>query len=74
MPELEGAAEILLGTWLRRPGDRVAAGDVVAEAQTDKVNVEIESPVTGVVEELLVPEGATVSPATVLAKVRQDSS
>ena len=73
VPELEGASEITLGTWLKAPGDRVAAGEPVAEALTDKVNAEIESPFAGVIEELLVPEGAEVASGQPIARVRADT-
>lgn len=71
MPQLEGADEITLGTWRLAPGDRVGAGDVIAEALTDKVNVEIESPHTGRIEELLVAEGASVRSGDVIARIRR---
>jgi pyruvate/2-oxoglutarate dehydrogenase complex dihydrolipoamide acyltransferase (E2) component len=70
VPDLEGATEITLGTWLKRPGDRVEVGDAVAEALTDKVNAEIESPVSGVIEEVLVEEGASVESGQPIARVR----
>lgn len=72
VPELEGATEITLGSWLKAPGDRVSAGEAVAEALTDKVNAEIESPIAGVIEELLVPEGAEVASGQPIARVRAD--
>jgi pyruvate dehydrogenase E1 component beta subunit len=42
--------------WLKRPGDEIAAGEVIAEAMTEKANVEVESPVAGALEEILVEE------------------
>ncbi len=72
VPELEGASEITLGSWLKAAGDRVEVGEPVAEALTDKVNAEIESPVAGVIEELLVAEGAGVTSGQPIARVRTD--
>jgi pyruvate/2-oxoglutarate dehydrogenase complex dihydrolipoamide acyltransferase (E2) component len=72
VPDLEGATEITLGSWLKHAGDRVEEGDAVAEALTDKVNAEIESPVSGVIEELLVEEGAAVESGQPIARVRSD--
>jgi 2-oxoglutarate dehydrogenase E2 component (dihydrolipoamide succinyltransferase) len=70
VPDLEGATEITLGSWLKRAGDHVAAGEPVAEALTDKVNAEIESPVSGVIDELLVEEGTAVESGQPIARVR----
>ncbi len=70
VPGLEGAADVTLGAWLRQVGDQVVAGDAVAEALTDKVNAEIESPYSGVVEELLVDVGAAIQPGQPIARVR----
>ena len=70
VPELEGAAEVTLGAWLRKAGDQVEAVEPVAEALTDKVNAEIESPYSGVVEELLVEEGGPISPGQPIARIR----
>lgn len=69
VPELEGATEVLLGSVLIRPGQRVEAGQPVAEVQTDKVNAEVESPLSGTVAEVLLEEGATVKPGDVIARL-----
>ena len=44
--------------------------EVVAEVETDKTSVLIPSPVAGVIEELLVEDGATVQPGKELAKIK----
>ena len=70
LPTIEGAqSEIVVAAWLKQPGDSVRAGEIVAEVSTDKVNVEIASPVTGVLEAILAGEGATVVEGTLLARV-----
>ncbi len=46
--------------WLRKEGETVQKGDVLAEIETDKATVEVEAPVGGVVRRLLVEEGAVV--------------
>jgi len=70
LPMIEGAqSEIVVAAWLKQPGDSVRAGEIVAEVSTDKVNVEIASPVSGVLEAILVGEGATVVEGTPLARV-----
>src|SRR5436305_2313761 len=52
--------ECLVSRWLKRKGDRVAAGDVVAEIETDKATFEVTSPVEGVLLESFFDEGALV--------------
>ncbi|GER88799.1 dihydrolipoamide acetyltransferase component of pyruvate dehydrogenase complex [Dictyobacter vulcani] len=45
--------------WLKKPGDEVKKGEIVAEVETDKANMEIESFSAGVLEQILVAEGET---------------
>jgi 2-oxoisovalerate dehydrogenase E2 component (dihydrolipoyl transacylase) len=60
LPQLgESIHEGTIARWLKRPGDRVEKYEPLAEITTDKVNVEMPSPVGGVLVELLVPEGET---------------
>jgi pyruvate dehydrogenase E1 component subunit beta len=47
-----------LAKWLKREGDAVAAGDVLAEIETDKATMEIEAIDDGILGRVLVPEGA----------------
>ena len=47
-----------LAKWLKREGDAVAAGEVLAEIETDKATMEIEAVDEGVLGRILVPEGA----------------
>jgi 2-oxoglutarate dehydrogenase E2 component (dihydrolipoamide succinyltransferase) len=69
MPDLQGAEEITVGAWSKRRGDRVAEGETLMEAHTDKVNAEIPSPVAGVVEELLLEVGDSVRPGQPIARI-----
>ncbi|MDR7512904.1 MAG: biotin/lipoyl-containing protein, partial [Armatimonadota bacterium] len=60
LPQLgESIHEGTIARWLKRPGDRVEKYEPLAEIITDKVNVEMPSPLGGVLVELLVPEGET---------------
>ncbi|KPH87778.1 pyruvate dehydrogenase complex E1 component subunit beta [Komagataeibacter intermedius] len=43
--------------WLRRPGEAIAAGDVIAEIETDKATMEVEAVDEGVLGRILIPEG-----------------
>ena len=47
--------------WIKQQGDRVEKGDALLEVETDKVNVEIESPESGILEEIRVQEGETIA-------------
>ncbi|HVF98520.1 MAG TPA: dihydrolipoamide acetyltransferase family protein, partial [Chloroflexia bacterium] len=65
MPQLgESVTEGTIGKWLKQPGDAVEKYESIAEVITDKVNAEIPSPVSGVIRELKVEEGATVPVGT----------
>ena len=46
--------------WIKQEGDQVAKGESLAEVETDKVNIEIESFASGVLRKILVPEGESV--------------
>ena len=65
----ESVTEGVIGSWLKRVGDAINVGDTLVEIQTDKVDAEVPSPVTGVLLEILVPEGETVAAGTILARV-----
>ena len=58
MPRLSDTMEEgTITRWLKKPGDQVQKGEVVAEVETDKANMEIESYTTGILEQILVQEG-----------------
>ena len=72
MPDLQGAEEITVGAWAKQRGDRVAQGETLMEAHTDKVNAEIPSPVAGTVTELLLEVGDPVRPGQAIARVARE--
>src|SRR3982751_2016782 len=65
----ESITEGTLARWLKKPGDAVAADEGIAELETDKVSVEVASPVAGVLAEQLVKEGDNVAVGAVIARV-----
>lgn len=70
MPQLgESVTEGTVIRWLKRPGDEVARYEALLEVVTDKVDTAVPSPATGVLLEIIVPEGDTVRVGTVLARV-----
>src|SRR4051794_19190963 len=61
MPQLgESVAEGTIGRWLKAPGERIERDEPLVEVITDKVTAEIPSPVSGVLERVIVEEGQTV--------------
>ncbi|MGI4993532.1 dihydrolipoamide acetyltransferase family protein [Halobacteriovorax sp. GFR7] len=54
-------------SWFIEPGDHIEKGQMVAEIETSKSNIEIESFYTGTVKEILIPEGRMVSVGTAIA-------
>ena len=69
MPDLQGAEEITVGSWSKKPGEYVSEGETLMEAHTDKVNAEIPSPFSGVVDQLLIDVGDPVTPGQPIATV-----
>ena len=65
----QAAEEATLVAWLRTSGDLVAQGDVVATVETDKTEIEVESPVDGIVGELRAYEGEVYPIGAVMAFV-----
>ncbi len=67
-----------LAKWLKREGDAVASGDVLAEIETDKATMEIEAVDEGVLGKILVPEGtenvAVNTPIAIIAEEGEDVS
>ena len=62
MPRLSDTMEEgTIVRWLKTPGDTVTRGEVVAEVETDKATMDFECYETGILEQVLVPEGATAS-------------
>jgi len=70
MPRLSDTmAEGVLSHWRKKQGDPVRKGDVLAEIETDKATMELEAYDEGVLERLLVPEGATVPIGQLIAVI-----
>src|SRR5438105_723739 len=61
MPRLSDTMqEGTIARWLKKPGEEVKKGDVLAEIETDKATMDLEAFEAGVLEQVLVPEGETV--------------
>ncbi|GAA0362801.1 dihydrolipoamide acetyltransferase family protein [Bacillus horti] len=70
LPELgEGIHEGEIVKWLVKPGDKIEEDQIIVEVQNDKAVVEVPSPVTGTVKEVVVEEGTVSIVGDVLLKV-----
>lgn len=65
----ESVSDATIARWIKKAGDAVAADEPVVELETDKVTLEVPSPVAGKLSELVVAEGDTVEVGAVLARV-----
>ena len=70
----ESITEGTLAQWLKKPGEAVAADEPIASLETDKVSVEVPSPVAGVMTEQLVAEGDNVAVGAVIARIDQNGT
>ena len=74
MPQLgESIVEGVIGAWLVKEGEHVEEDQSLAEIETDKVTLEIPSPVAGTVEKLVAQEGETVPVEKVIALIAPDA-
>jgi pyruvate/2-oxoglutarate dehydrogenase complex dihydrolipoamide acyltransferase (E2) component len=64
-----GMSEGTVATWLKNVGDSVAEDEPLAEVEAEKVEETLESPASGVLAEIVVPEGETVEVRAVLAYI-----
>jgi 2-oxoglutarate dehydrogenase E2 component (dihydrolipoamide succinyltransferase) len=70
MPQMGvSVSEGTVVTWRKQVGESVKADETIVEISTDKVDTEVPSPASGVVHELLVPEGETVDVGTRIAVI-----
>ncbi|MEZ5654294.1 MAG: 2-oxoglutarate dehydrogenase complex dihydrolipoyllysine-residue succinyltransferase [Sphingobium sp.] len=67
----ESVTEATVGAWLKQPGEAVALDEPVASLETDKVAVDVPSPVAGVMGAHLVAEGDTVNVGAVIASIEE---
>ncbi|GHH14381.1 MULTISPECIES: 2-oxoglutarate dehydrogenase complex dihydrolipoyllysine-residue succinyltransferase [Sphingomonas] len=65
----ESITEATLGEWLKQPGDKVAVDEPIASLETDKVSVEVPSPVAGVMGQHAVQVGDTVLVGAMIATI-----
>ncbi len=67
----ESVTEATVATWFKKPGDAVAVDEMLCELETDKVTVEVPSPVAGTLGEIIAAEGETVGVDALLATISE---
>src|SRR5215813_468629 len=60
--------------WLKKVGDKIEVGDIIAEVETDKADMEMEALDAGVLVEIRVPEGETAPVGGVIAVLSEDGT
>src|SRR5258705_906647 len=72
MPKLSDAMESgKIIKWLKKEGDRIQGGDILAEVETDKADVEMEAFGAGVLRKILVPAGSTVPVGSLIGVITE---
>lgn len=67
----ESIAEATVAKWLVKEGDAVATDQLVAELETDKVNLEVSAPAAGVMGKIMAPKGSTVKVGQVMGEIAE---
>ena len=67
----ESITEATVTKWLKKKGDNVVADEAVVELETDKVNLEVPAPASGVISEINSKDGDTVEVGTVLGMISE---
>ncbi|MEM6665827.1 MAG: biotin/lipoyl-containing protein, partial [Pseudomonadota bacterium] len=67
----ESVTEATIGQWFKKPGEAVAADEPLVELETDKVTVEVPSPVAGTLSEIVAADGETVEVGALLGSVAE---
>ena len=70
----ESINEATVSKWLKKEGESVDIDEPIVELETDKVNLEVPSPVSGILKEIKSKDGSTVQVGAVLGSVSENSS
>jgi 2-oxoglutarate dehydrogenase E2 component (dihydrolipoamide succinyltransferase) len=75
VPQLpESVADATLVSWHKKPGDRVVRDENLVDLETDKVVLEVPAPVAGVLKEITLKDGATVTSGQILATIEEGAA
>jgi len=67
----ESVTEATVATWFKQPGDKINMDEMLCELETDKVTVEVPSPATGIMGDIVAQEGSVVSMDALLTTVSE---
>ena len=70
----ESVSEATIGKWFKKPGDVVKADEPLVELETDKVTLEVNAPASGVLSEIAVKDGETVTPGALLGQIAEGAA
>jgi 2-oxoglutarate dehydrogenase E2 component (dihydrolipoamide succinyltransferase) len=70
----ESITEATVAKWLKNTGDKVKEDEAIVELETDKVNLEVSSPITGVLSEINSKDGSVVKVGALLGSVSESGS
>ena len=70
----ESVSEATVSKWLKQVGEKVDSDEPLVELETDKVNIEVPSPLSGTLTSIKVKEGTTVEVGTLLGLVNEAKS
>ena len=70
----ESITEATVAKWLKNTGDSVDADEPIVELETDKVNLEVPSPITGVLSEINEKDGSVVEVGALLGSISQNGA
>ena len=70
----ESITEATVSKWLKKVGDPVEIDEAIVELETDKVNLEVPSPISGVLSEMNSKDGDTVEVGAVLGSISEGKS
>ena len=70
----ESITEATVAKWLKKAGDRVEADEAIVELETDKVNLEVPSPIDGVLTEIKSKDGETVEVGALLGTISKNAT
>ena len=70
----ESITEATVSKWLKNEGDKVEADEPIVELETDKVNLEVPSPVSGVLDIINSKDGSVVEVGAVLGSVSESGT